>query len=47
MFRPSGTEAKLKVYLDVCEEVGTPSGRYVSAHVRLDSLTAAVEALVS
>ena len=47
MFRPSGTEAKLKVYLDVCEEVGTPSGRFVSAHVRLDSLTAAVEALVS
>jgi phosphomannomutase len=47
MFRPSGTEAKLKVYLDVCEETGAVSARRVSALLRLDSLTAAVRALAS
>ena len=47
MFRPSGTEAKLKVYLDVCEETAPAGQRRSAAMSRLFSLTAAVEALVS
>lgn len=46
MFRPSGTEAKLKVYLDVCEETAPAAQRRSVAMSRLFSLTAAVRALV-
>ncbi len=46
MFRPSGTEAKLKIYLDVCEEKAAPQDRRRIALSRLGSLTAAVHALV-
>jgi phosphomannomutase len=46
MFRPSGTEAKLKIYLDVCEDNAAPQDRRRIALSRLGSLTAAVHALV-
>ncbi len=46
MFRPSGTEAKLKVYLDVCETKAPMVTRRQVAKRRLLELTAAVRALV-
>ena len=46
MFRPSGTESKLKIYLDVCEEKAAVPDRRRIALERLASLTAATRALV-
>ena len=46
MFRPSGTESKLKIYLDVCEEKAAVPDRRPIALARLASLTAATRALV-
>jgi phosphomannomutase len=46
MFRPSGTESKLKIYLDVCEEKSAMPDRRRIALARLASLTAAPRALV-
>ena len=46
MFRPSGTESKLKIYLDVCEEKAPMPDRRRIALSRLASLTAATRALV-
>jgi phosphomannomutase len=46
MFRPSGTESKLKIYLDVCEEKAAVPDRRRVALTRLASLTLATRALV-
>lgn len=47
MFRPSGTESKLKVYVDVCEDSAPPRERRRIALARLNELTIATRALVS
>jgi phosphomannomutase len=46
MFRPSGTESKLKIYLDVCEEKAAVPDQRRIALARLARLTAATRALV-
>ncbi len=46
IFRPSGTEPKLKVYLDVASVDGTRAERYAGAAHKLAELRAAVTAIV-
>lgn len=47
IFRPSGTEPKLKVYLDVAVTEGTRAERYAGAKKKLIELRAAAEAIVA
>ncbi|RUR01359.1 phospho-sugar mutase [Labedella endophytica] len=47
MVRPSGTEPKLKVYIDVSSETGTLAERIVDAEARLAILRAGVSDLVA
>lgn len=47
IFRPSGTEPKLKVYLDVAATDGDRRERYADAARKLTELRAAVEAIVA
>jgi len=47
MFRPSGTESKLKVYLDVCADAAEASDRRRVALTRLRDITVASRALVT
>lgn len=46
IFRPSGTEPKLKVYLDVAATEGSRAERYAGATAKLADLRAAVTAIV-
>lgn len=46
MIRPSGTEPKLKIYLDVCSAEGTLADRRVLAESKLTYLRSASEAVV-
>ncbi|MEB4615314.1 phospho-sugar mutase [Leucobacter sp. M11] len=47
MIRPSGTEPKLKLYLDTFSDAGSVAERHASARAALAALTAAAEALVA
>jgi phosphomannomutase len=45
--RPSGTEPKVKVYLDASSTDGSPSERISAAQAMVDALTAAVNELLA
>lgn len=47
MMRPSGTEPKLKVYLDACCDAGSLSERRAVANARIDALRLAVQERLS
>ncbi|CAN5269771.1 phospho-sugar mutase [soil metagenome] len=47
MVRPSGTESKLKVYIDVSSSTGTLAGRKASVATRLAALEAGIRELLS